>query len=201
MPFTQITLELPDELLERIDRQVDRIRQHDLLVSRGNVIAMLLSSALDDTEGKLRRGARHPALRRLTSPVNQLLQALEAQRIEALKKRRVQAEEEAPALQEIAPSLRELSLRVIRHIGDDEERRDSHVRHVVVARARAYFFNACLNHDCVGGHDLTEHLCQGLRRRETTIVATLPCDGGSVGGQCEGTLELEATARYDDAAE
>ena len=82
--FSQITLELPVELLERVDRQVDRIRGHDLLVSRGNIIAMLLGTALDDAEGKLRPGARHPALRRLTSPVNQLVQALETQRSEAI---------------------------------------------------------------------------------------------------------------------
>jgi hypothetical protein len=195
--FSQITLEIPDDLLRRIDRQVERIRRHDLLVSRGNVIAMLLGTALDDAEGRVRRGGRHPALRRLTSPVNQLVSELHAQKMEAIKARRREVEATAAALHEIVPSLRELSLRVVRRLGDDLERRDSHVRRVVVDRAPAYFFSPCLDHDCVGGHDLTDLVLDGLRALQTTIVGTAPCDAGGLETGCPGVLELEATARYE----
>ena len=199
MTFAQINLELPEELLARIDRQVERIRQHDFLVSRANVIAMLLGTALDDTEGKHRTGTRHPALRRLTSPVNQLVEALQAQRVETIKQRRREREAAAPPLQEVVPSLRELSLRVVRSLGGAPDRRDSHVRHVVVDRAPAYFFNPCIDHDCIGGHDLTDALLTGLREKHERIVATSPCDAGGGEARCAGVLELEATARYDDS--
>lgn len=200
MAFSQIILELPDELLARVDRQVDRIRQHDFLVSRGNVIAMLLGTALDDTEGKHRTGTRHPALRRLTSPVNQLVQALQVQRVEALKQQRREREAAAPQLQVLVPSLRELSLRVVRCLGGDAERRDSHVRHVVIDRAPAYFFSPCIDHDCIGGHDLTEDVLAGLREKQTKIVVAKPCDAGGGEARCPGLLELEATARYEDTS-
>jgi hypothetical protein len=198
--YSQIILELPDELLARVDRQVARIREHDFLVSRGNVIALLLGTALDDAEGRMRPGGRHPALRRLTSPVNQLVKELQQQKLEAIKTRRRQAEEEAARLHEVVPSLRELSLHVVRRIGEDRERRDAHTRHVIVDRAPAYFFSPCLDHDCVGGHDITGALLEGLREKQTKIVATAPCDRGGLDTSCAGVLEVEVTAQYEDGA-
>ncbi len=52
-------LRLSDELLERIDRQVERIRreQDGLKVSRADVIRMLLEKALDAIEGKAKKSA------------------------------------------------------------------------------------------------------------------------------------------------
>ena len=195
-----LMLRLPRELMKRLDRQVALIREQSLLVTRDDVVTLLLRAALDDTEGKPRPGVHKPALRRISSPINQLLKALVTERevadLETRLSLRARREADSPLLIESVPSLRALDLDVQHRGGPVPLPEAAFVRHVVVDRARAYFFVACADRACSGGHDGTAPLTSALQAGESTIALEHSCDGVTAGSPCGRVLEIVATAVY-----
>jgi hypothetical protein len=106
-------------------------------------------------------------------------------------------EDEAPRLAATIPALQGLRLEVLEHSSSISHPEHTHVRHVVVASAPALFVMPCHDAQCKdGGHDLTQEILAGLRRRNARFEGEDVCRGmvGSAG--CSRVLEYVAVATY-----
>jgi len=116
-------------------------------------------------------------------------------------KRRQEAEDDSPRLQDEIPSLASLRLVIAYRRGEMPIADSAHVKIVVVARAPALFVLPCSSKECRdGGHDITSMVMHALRAGKTKFAGEDQCRGalGSAGTPCTGTGTFEAEATYNN---
>jgi hypothetical protein len=114
---------------------------------------------------------------------------------------RWERENEAPRLLDVVGGLRSLRLELWESCDGEPTAGTRYIKHIIVARSAAHFEIPCSNPDCSGGgHDLSDELLAGLRKRQTRVRGTDACRGMVGDGPCKQILHYSASALFEDEA-